>query len=388
MSSPRARGVAWIAPVLAIAIVATRLIARPQTDVAVWVFNLAFLVYAVVGGLIVAREPRNAVGWLFCLIGVMFASGELYSDYQASADSAAGATAFAVATTAGGGSSFLIVAIALMLFPTGHFSSPRWRRAAIALIAANVAWTVVLGLEPGPLSTSPDIDNPLGIESAAGLLHTLADVGGVVLAATLIAAIASVVARFRAARGIERQQLKWLAFAGAVSAVVLAVLFGLGAVLDLDTGLGRVVAGTLLGVLLAAPPVAAAIAILRYRLYDVDVVLNRALVYGVLTATLAASYLALVLLIGLAVGGSGFAVAVSTLAVAALFRPARARIQAAVDRRFYRRRYDAAHALAGFGARLRDQVELDALSRELRGVVDECLQPAHVSLWLRSTRLP
>jgi hypothetical protein len=195
-----------------------------------------------------------------------------------------------------------------------------------------------------------------------------------------------VVVRFRAARGIERQQLKWLALLAVLAVAVLALLLVIDQFVNLDTGTGQLAAGVVLGLLSMAPALAAAVAILRYRLYDVDVVINRALVYGAMTALLGGTYLWLVLLIGLAVGRSGFAVAASTLAVAALFRPARARVQATVDRRFYRRRYDAEQAVAGLGARLRDQVELDALSRELRGVVDECLQPAHVSLWLRAVR--
>jgi hypothetical protein len=380
------RRVAWLAPALALALIVAHQVAYPGADAAEWIFNLGFVVYAAVGGMIVAQHPRNPVGWLFCVIGVSFASGEMLSSYQSDPSSPPGATALAVFNSATGTTNLIIVAIAVMLFPTGHYLSRGWRRVGVSLIVASVAWSVVLALEPGPLSSDRRIANPLAVDGAAGLLHTLANAGVVVTAATIIATVWSVVARFRAARGLERQQLKWLVLSVAWGLVVLGVLVALGSVVNFDTGTGQVVAGVLLGSVAAAPPVAAAIAILRYRLYDVDVVINRALVYGTLTATLGATYLGLVVLIGLAVGRSGFAVAASTLAVAALFRPARGRIQGAVDRRFYRRRYDAARTLAGFGARLRDQVELDAVSDELRGVVRETVQPAHVSLWLRNGR--
>jgi hypothetical protein len=374
----------WIAPALALVLVIAHQIAYGSADAAQWTFGIGFVVYAAVGGLIADRYPRNPVGWLFCAVGVVFAAGDFIADYADHGNP--GATPLAVLNNATGPGSLVILALAVMLFPTGRFLSAGWRRAGVLVIAANVALSLVLALEPGKLSSNPGVENPLGVDAAAGLLHALVDAGGLVIAATVLIAIAAVVARFRAARGIERQQLKWLALLAVLAVVVLALLLVIDQFVNLDTGTGQVAAGVVLGLLSTAPVLAAAVAILRYRLYDVDVVINRALVYGALTALLGATYLGLVLLIGLAVGQSGFAVAASTLAVAALFRPARARVQAAVDRRFYRRRYDAAQALAGFGARLRDQVELDALSHELRGVVDECLQPAHVSLWLRAVR--
>jgi hypothetical protein len=374
----------WIAPALALVVVIAHQIAYGSADAAQWTFGIGFVVYAAVGGLIADRYPRNAVGWLFCVVGVVFAAGDLVSDYADRGNP--GATPLAVLNNATGPGSLVILMLAVMLFPTGRFLSAGWRRAGVFVIAANVALGLVLALEPGRLTADLGVENPLGLDAAAGLLHALADAGGLVIAATVLIAIAAVVARFRAARGIERQQLKWLALLAVLAVAVLALLLVVAQFANLDTGSGQVAAGVMLGLLSMAPVLAAAVAILRYRLYDVDVVINRALVYGALTALLGATYLGLVLLIGLAVGKSGFAVAASTLAVAALFRPARARVQAAGDRRFYRRRYDAAQALAGFGARLRDQVELDALSRELRGVVDECLQPAHVSLWLRGVR--
>jgi len=379
------RRLAVIAPALAAVCVAAHQIAYGFADAAQWTFSLGFIVYAAVGGLIADRYPRNPVGWLFCVVGVVFAAGDFVSDY-ASHTGNPGSTGLALFNTATGPSTLVILGLALMLFPTGRFLSPGWRRAAIALIALNAALSLVLLLEPGPLADTPAVVNPLGLEAAAGLLHTLSDLGSIVVVAAVLIAVAAVIARFRAVHGLERQQLKWLVLAGLVGLGLLALLLVLDQLTNLETGTGQVVAGVILGAISTGPAVAAAVAILRYRLYDVDVVINRALVYGALTALLGATYLGLVLLVGLAVGKSGFAVAVSTLAVAALFRPARARVQAAVDRRFYRRRYDAEQALAGFGARLRDQVELDALSRELSGVVDECLQPAHMSLWLRAAR--
>ena len=207
-------------------------------------------------------------------------------------------------------------------------------------------------------------------------------IGGVGFALMLIAVVASaasLVVRFRRSRGDERQQLKWVTAAAAVFVVIFMTPIEEFAGDDIGF------ATLLLGLLIVAAAVA--IATLRYRLYDIDVVINRTLVYGALTATLAAVYIGTVLLLQLALdgltSGSDLAVAGSTLAAAAIFRPARGRIQQTVDRRFFRRRYDAARTLESFSSRLRDQVDLGALEAELRGVVAETVQPSQVSIWLR-----
>ena len=269
-----------------------------------------------------------------------------------------------------------LMGLSLLLFPDGRLLSPRWRWVAWCAGAGIAGGFITTGITPGPLEDQPTVDNPFGIHTA--LIDPLTGLSVLLLAIGMVGSAASAVIRFRRAQGERRQQMKWLALAGTVVAVTVPVSVVGSDVLWSDDAVNVACMLAVLGL-----PIAAGIAILRHRLYDIDVVINRTLVYGALTATLGAAYLVLVLLISLAVGRSGLAVAVSTLAVAALFGPARARIQAGVDRRFYRRRYDATQTLEAFGGRLRDELDLEALADDLRGVVVDTVQPAHVSLWLR-----
>jgi hypothetical protein len=350
---------------------------------------LGFAGFAGVGTLIALRRPSNAVGWLLLAISIGFAAVETGQVYADEASNPARVVVAVAATVLGNVWFSLSVIFLPLLFPHGRLPSPRWRPvlwlgAADLLLAAAAA-----ALTPGELESagSTGIDNPLGVEGGVpGVLSALdVVVGGL----AVILAAAAVVVRFRHARGAERQQLKWFAYVGILAAVCLSVAVLVGTVLDdggYFTALATVAWLSGLALVALGLPAATGLAILRHRLYDVDVVIRRTLVYAALTITLGATYLGLVLLVGLAVGRSGFAVAASTLAVAALFRPALGRIQAVVDRRFYRRRYDAARTLEAFGLRLRDELDLEALAADLRGVVDRTVQPAHVSLWLRSPR--
>jgi hypothetical protein len=349
-------------------------------------FVLASLAFATVGALVAARVPGNRIGPIFVVMGAVLGVGNLLFQYADIAlyisPGLPGAVGTAWLQNFGGPSCFGLLGVAVLLFPHGRLPSPgsRW---VLVLAYTGIAFMAIgYAFRPGLLDPPFEhIVNPLGIAGTFGLMDSLAGLGWMFMGGSVALAAIATGLRLRRARGVEREQLKWLALAAAITggAIVLEVISYFVAV-DALSGARSL----LLGLGFTVFPLTAGVAILRYRIYDIDVVINRALVYGALTATLGATYLALVLLTGLAVGRSNLAIAVSTLAVAALFRPARASIQRAVDRRFYRRRYDAARTLESFGLRLRDELDLDALGSDLRGVVTETVQPAHVTLWLRS----
>jgi hypothetical protein len=341
--------------------------------------------FAGVGALIASRHPGNLIGWLFCgiaLAGSLMSLSRGYAEYWLDGNSAS--TTLGELAASYGDVSWIpailpAATFLLLLFPNGRLPSRRWR---------PVAWCAGLGIalafvadfaSGGPLEDYPELVNAYGVDSP--VLDLAEAIGALLVLVALVGSPLSLVLRYRRAGRDERQQIKWLALAGAVAATTFVI-----AVVGWDL-LSEPVANSAIMLSIVALPVAAGVAILRYRLYDIDVVINRTLVYGALTATLALTYLGSVLLLQLALSGitegSGLAVAASTLAVAALVRPARARIQEAVDRRFYRRKYDAQRTLQDFSARLRDQVDLAALSSDLSDVVRETLQPVHVTIWLR-----
>jgi hypothetical protein len=398
MSADRTRRLAWTTLALSLIASAGGLVfsvltaSTPQPGPSGVLFDSLFtlvqLTFPVVGALIATRHPENPIGWLCCASGLALAISDLANGYAVYAlltepgSLPAGAVAAWLNTWLFVAPVFLTGPLLFLLFPDGRLLSRRWRPVFWYLLVSVALIVVSSALKPGPLDPPFEhVDNPLGIPGAHGLFSTV-QVLGFFVVLSVPAAAAALVVRFRRSTGERRLQLKWLAYAAVVCAlgfVAAGATFGtrvewLGQLLVL-TGISTV-------------PLAAGQAILKHRLYDIDVVINRTLVYGLLTASLGAVYVGSVLLLQLALdsftSNSSLAVAISTLGVAALFRPARARIQAAVDRRFYRSRYDATRTLEGFSARLREQVDLDALGGELRGVVAETMQPAHVSLWLRS----
>jgi len=349
-------------------------------------FSLMIVAFSALGALLATRRPRNPIGWILCFASLALAvtgmarGWYVHAEYGAAGSKPApGALLWFANWIFIWGFMPLMTAL-LLLFPDGKLPSRRWRPAGALTALALGTLTVGYAFEPGALDSYPRAENPLGAAGALGdAIDLLQVVGYLLFALAAIASAAALVTRFRSSRGVERQQLKWMA---AAAALAVAAWF-VNAVLDQTLGINS---AFFLPMVLLAIPVAATVAILRYRLYDLGRIVNRTLVYAALTVTLGAAYLGLVLLLGLTLGTSDVAIALSTLAVAALFRPARARIQAVVDRRFYRRRYDATRTLEAFGARLRDEVDVDAVGAELRAAVRDTVQPAHLTLWLPSER--
>jgi hypothetical protein len=359
---------------------------RPSNATVIAVVGAIILVTVsavTVGAVLASRRPRHPVGWLLLGVGLDLNVSLLVESYVkygllARPGALPGArylTGFAYSTIP----IWLSCAgFVLLLTPTGSLPSPRWRW--WARVAAVAPVVVLLGsvVQPDPLA--PDYrGNPLAIPALGRVLAVPSVAGVVVVLVALLVGAGSLVVRFRRARGVERQQLRWLAYAAALAAGLLLVALATAFVLARDE---VVTVSLALGVALL--PLATGAAILRYRLYDLDRIISRTLAYGMLTVLLGGGYAGVVLGLGQLLGrDSPLVVAAATLAVAALFRPARRRIQQAVDRRFNRRRYDAARTIAAFSARLRQQVDLDTLSEELLGVVEQTIRPTSASLWLR-----
>jgi hypothetical protein len=399
MDSHAVRRVAWLACGITIAIATARLIlavadpesAGPVTDARVpgggvplalveWAVLSSF---AVIGALVASRQPRNPVGWFlsgtpfFLGFGLLAERVYWYLELSQPGRSGTAELVLWLSNWTWIPAMFPMFTLVPLLFPSGLPPTHRWRPVGWIAVGASAVLLMALAVAPGPFDEYPWVDNPLGIDGFPSDV-----LGGIclpILLAAALASIAALVVRFRRSRSVERQQLKWVTAAAALLVVVWLLNLGVAGSVDDDWAWA-----TLITALLALAG-AMAIAMLRYRLYDIDVVINRTLVYGALTATLAAAYLGSVLVLQLVLSpSSDLAIAGSTLAVAALFRPARRRIQELVDRRFFRSRYDAQLTLEAFGARVRDEVELDALAGELRAVVGETMSPAHVTLWLRA----
>jgi hypothetical protein len=355
------------------------------------VLSVVIMAFSTVGALVASRRPDNPIGWLFCCGALIWSMGELALEYGVySLVTAPGALPAGVLVAwfgawARGIGGFFMVLLLLLLFPTGRLPTRRWRVVVWAVVGYVAVFTLVSWLSP----VSQDfrlssVHNPLGIDLE--IMDLLSGVVYLTLPLLLLACGAAVIVRFRRSRGDERQQIKWFAYAVGVMAVLFTLGFSLG--LPQVVGLGPLV----FAVPLSGLPVAAGIAILKYRLYEIDIIINRTLVYGTLTVTLVALYFGGVVVlqrIFVALTGerSTLAVVASTLLIAALFNPLRHRIQVFVDRRFYRSKYDAAKTLEAFSVTLRDETNLKALNDELVGVVRETMQPAHVSLWLRPVTL-
>src|SRR5918997_1779189 len=387
----RASSLAWVGWMVTISLVADALILGLANHQVASLYEVTSAVisstFAALGALIVSRRPGNVIGWIFLASGLLGGVLMFFGQYATMALAPQGpalpGAAFAawLATLAQNSFSVSILFLVL-LFPDGRLPSRRWRPLARGMNTFIVVCLAIVALSPGPLAEFPSASNPFGVEVAT-LPGPVSAAGQLGVMACVVAAILSLVLRFYRSRGEERLQLKWFTYAATVG-ISTPLLLGALAPAAFEV-LGRLV--WTLGFI--GIPVSAAVAILRYRLYDIDRIINRTLVYAALTLVLALVYVGSVfslqyLFRALTGETSRLVIVASTLAIAALFSPLRRRTQDLVDRRFYRRKYDARKTLVAFGARLRDETDLDRLGDDLVAVVRETVQPEHASLWLRT----
>jgi hypothetical protein len=398
MSRRTATRLAWSMCAVSLALTALSLLllslnySHPGVPIwAYWIPNTLISVgFSTVGAVIAPRlPPKNPIGWVFCAIGLLIGLTHFSAEYAiytllAAPESLPAGEAMAWILTWVWIPGLGLSTFQFLLFPDGRLPSRRWRWFAWLSLLLILVGTISQAFAPGLVQGGDvgGIYNPLGVE---GLPNVEKPIQTLLFALMLISA-ASLFVRLVRASGVERQQLKWFTYASALSASSVILTYTISEAIG-SVWLGWVGEVMIIAALLGTP-IAMGIAILRYRLYEIDIIINRTLVYGPLTATLVALYFgAVVLLQRLFVVLTGekstLAVVASTLVIAALFNPLRRRIQSFIDRRFYRRKYDAAKTLEAFSAKLRDETDLEALNHELVEVVKETMQPAHVSLWLR-----
>ena len=396
MSSRSASWLAWSMCALSLTLTALSLLllvlSRAYPDIPVYPYpvenTLLAVGYSIVGAVIAPRTPKNPIGWLLCTIGLLWGVVHFTGEYASYAllaipgslpagEAAVWVTAWSWVPSVG------LIVLAVLLFPDGRLLSSRWRWFAWLSALLMLIGAVWVAFSPGPIPAPSTIENPLGIESlpsGGSLVQAL-------LFILLLVAIASPITRLHRSGGIERQQIKWPTYTGVVAASGNIVTYIIAEALGLRwlgwAGFVLIIVG------LIAFPISMGIAISRYRLYEIDLIINRTLVYGALTISLALVYvggvISLQYLLRLLTGEeSNLAIVASTLIIAALFHPLRRRIQSFVDQRFYRRKYDARKTLEAFGSRLRDETDLETITEDLVGVVRETMQPVHVSVWLHS----
>jgi len=355
--------------------------------------GMPFLAFPIVGALMASRRPHNPIGWICLAVGSLFLLLGLSEYYSVYGVAEPGSVPFPIGV-AWLGNWLWMPAVGLfatylfLLFPDGRLPSRRWRYLAWLSGALIVVLSLGFGLAPGPVASLPrEIRNPFGLEGLPWLSDA-ANVGFPLLALCILASVVSLVLRYRRSRDEEREQIKWIAFA----ASVVGLLFLISLVISLMYGSRPPSWTRLLDTMTVLSytgvPIAVGFAVLKYRLYDIDVVINRTLVYSSLTVMLVALYFGGIVVlqrvfVALTGQQSTLAVVASTLTIAALFNPLRRRVQGFVDQRFYRRKYDARKTLEAFNSRLREETDLEALGEDLVGVVRETMQPAHASLWLR-----